>query len=1056
IYMDDIAITGISGRFPKSDNVEEFKQALLDGVDLITDDHDRWSHESLKTPRSMGVVHDLETFDASFFEINPKSAELHDPRGRKLLEVVFESIVDAGFNPNELRGSNTGVFLGIMQNSLHYDYLKPGSGINSMTYIMANNISYIFDFHGPSCGIDTGCSSSIYAINQATESIRLGVCDAAVVCTAHANFLPYDSVEFTRLGVLDPDGRCKTFDDDRNGYVKSEAVVSVLLQKKTQARRIYATIAGVGCNVDGYREDGLLHPSSQMQLALLRDVYRRFSIDPEDVTYVDCHGTGTLVGDIEECEALAEFFSNGKRATPLLIGSVKTNAGHTEAAGGLASLIKIIIALQAKVVPANLNFKTPASDIPAIYNEKLKVVSKNIQFNGGLLAVNSFGLGGANAHLVVKPYRKNNEEENQDNRNIYRLVQVSGRTQEAVEILLNATEKHKHDPGFLTLLGNIFRSEIRHHNYRGYAILNTSERCISRYTSKSHPIWFSYSGMGSQWPQMGKDLIKFDVFRRTLRECAKAVRPYGLDLEDMVLNATMEILDDPLNCFTSIVAVLVGLTDLLFSIGIRPEGIIGHSLGEIGCAYADGLITAEEATLIGYARGWATKATDLIPGLMASVGLSLEECEKLLPSDIFIACDNSTDNVTVSGPEESIKTFAKTLSDAGIFVRIVNTANVAFHSKYISSVGQKFLKFLKGMEINKKPRMIWLPSAVPEDQWRTDLGRYNSSEYQCHNLLNRVLYKQVLKKVPKDAILVEVAPCGLFQAIFRRALDSSVVKLCLVKKHHEDNCKFLLDSVGRLYLSGGQPSLDNLYQKVEYPLGPETPMISPLVKWNHVAKWPIPKYDPLSFFGRRVEINLSSRENRFLVGHVINGTNLLPTSIYVILVWQAFANMHGFDFERMPVIIEKFKVMKNVIVFKSNSIFLKINILKSGIFEISDDSDIIITGQITKDKSKEPTFLQNSNSTFKTVDTRAKLKTEDIYKTLLLRGYEYSGSFKGISEFDYINRTASVRWNKNWTTLLDSLFQTMQLVENPSLCVPTSVSKIAINPLFVKKGELIL
>ncbi|KAJ8928306.1 hypothetical protein NQ314_019141 [Rhamnusium bicolor] len=198
------------------------------------------------------------------------------------------------------------------------------------------------------------------------------------------------------------------------------------------------------------------------------------------------------------------------------------------------------------------------------------------------MAVNSFGLGGANGHLVIKPYTKIQNIERKNSSKAYRLVQVSGRTETVVEKLLNKIEENREQTGFLALIDNIFSTEIKNHNYRGYAVLNGTARCASKCSLKNRPVWFTYSGMGSQWSEMGKDLIHIDVFRNTLKKCAHTIKQYGLDLEDIVLNGTTATFTDPINCFTSIVAVSVALTDVLFSFGIHPAGIIGHSLGEIG------------------------------------------------------------------------------------------------------------------------------------------------------------------------------------------------------------------------------------------------------------------------------------------------------------------------------------------------------------------------------------------------------------------------------------------------------------------------------------------
>ena len=369
---DSIAISGISGRYPSCGNMEELQKALFAGQDLVTDNHNRWSFESLGTSPRLGLVKDFEHFDADFFGMNPREANINDPRLRKLLEVTFEALMDAGLNPRELRGSNTGVFLGISQN-LYSDLGFKGGIVQRSAAIVANMVSYMFDFRGPSYALDTACSSGLYALNQAVDNILSGRCSMAIACVV-SQYDPAESVEMLRLGVLHLEGVCRSFDLNRKGYVKSEAVVAVVLQKCEECKRIYATISGCGTNVNGFTKEGLNHPSRQAIKAMFEAVFNRFNIDPLAVNYVEAHGTGTTVGDLEEAETIDEYLcQNRSRNFPLLIGSVKSNLGHSETASSLVSISKVIIAIREGIIPGNLHYKNPDPKIKGIHEGRLKV-----------------------------------------------------------------------------------------------------------------------------------------------------------------------------------------------------------------------------------------------------------------------------------------------------------------------------------------------------------------------------------------------------------------------------------------------------------------------------------------------------------------------------------------------------------------------------------------------------------------------------------------------------------------------------------------------------------
>lgn len=799
---EDIVITGISGRFPESDSIEEFKQHLFDGVDLVTDDERRWTSGLFNLPTRTGKLKDLSRFDATFFGVHAKQANVMDPQLRMVLELTHEALVDAGVNPTEARGSRTGVFIGVSDSESSEYWTKNPDEINgygltgTCRAMFPNRISYTFDFSGPSYAVDTACSSSLYAFQQAITAIKTGQCDSAIVGGLHILLKPNNSLQFHRLNMLSMEGKCKAFDETGNGYVRAEAAAVVYLQKASAAKRVYATVLGAKTNTDGHKEQGITFPAGSMQNKLIRETYAEAGVDPGDTVYFEAHGTGTKVGDPQEVNSIADFFCKNRKE-PLLIGSVKSNMGHSEPASGVCSLAKIVIAMEAGIIPANLHFQSPNKDIPALNDGRLKVVSKHEPFKGGIVSVNSFGFGGANAHIILKSNPK--PKTNWPADPLPRVVGVSGRTPEAINSLLDRAEKNKNDEEFLALLDEIHRSNINGHGYRGYAVLSDpSTREVSEASNVKRPIWFVFSGMGSQWAGMAKDLMQVEGFKESIKKSSDALKPHGVNLEDIIVNGTQSTFDNVLNSFVSIAAMQVALTDILKTVGIEPDGIVGHSVGEIGCAYADGTLTAEQAVLAAYSRGRAILESKLPLGAMAAIGLSWDETKKRCPPEIFPACHNSADSVTISGPPEAIDKFVQQLNAEDIFAKKVNSSGTAFHSKYIAEAGPKLRKALDAIIPNAKPRTSrWISSSIPESAWGTPLAQQSSAAYHVNNLLSPVLFYEALQHVPENAISIEIAPTGLLQAILKRALGAKATNISLVKRGHENNVQFLLSALGK-------------------------------------------------------------------------------------------------------------------------------------------------------------------------------------------------------------------------------------------------------------------
>lgn len=289
--------------------------------------------------------------------------------------------------------------------------------------------------------------------------------------------------------------------------------------------------------------------------------------------------------------------------------------------------------------------------------------------------------------------------------------------------------------------------------------------------------------------------------------------------------------------------------DLLSHLGIFPDGIVGHSLGELGCAYADGCFTAEQAVLAAYSRGKAIMESKLQTGAMAAVGLTWEQAKTRCPTDIYPACHNAQDSVSISGPVESICKFVDELKSEGIFAKVVQSSGQAFHSKYIAPAGPKLRKALEQIIPEPKPRSKkWISSSIPEDKWNSELAHWSGPDYHVNNFLSQVLFQEALAHVPEDALVIEIAPHCLLQAILKRSLGASCINVGLMSRTAPDNSIYFLSSIGKIFIGGQNPKIANLFDEVSFPVTLGTPMISSMVKWDHSKSWDIAKFDKVHFY----------------------------------------------------------------------------------------------------------------------------------------------------------------------------------------------------------------
>ncbi|KAJ8720393.1 hypothetical protein PYW07_012436 [Mythimna separata] len=705
--------------------------------------------------------------------------------------------------------------------------------------------------------------------------------------------------------------------------------------------------------------------------------------------------------------------------------------GHSEPASGACSLTKVCLAYQTGQIPANLHYSEPQDNIPAVSEGRIQVVTENTPFNRGFTALNSFSYSGTNIHVLMKGHYKPKDHDRYRS-SIPRIVLTSGRQDQCVKSLIDKLKNQPIDAELIGLLHDIHDKPVAGHTCRGYTILDTNEQnetvCLAKEVEftdgLARPVWFVYSGMGSQWATMGADLMRIPIFAAAIEKCQRALEPKGIDIVNILTNPDKATYDNILHSFVGIAAVQIGLTDILNALGIVPDNIIGHSVGELGCAYADGCFTAEEMILSAYSRGLVSLQTPFIRGSMAAVGLSYKAVKALCPPEIEVACHNSSDSSTISGPADVMKTFVAELTAQGIFAKEVPCSNIAYHSRYIRDAGPGLLKYLREVIKNPKERSKkWVSTSVPQDQWNEPAAQYSSAEYHTNNLLNSVLFEETSKLIPSNAIVIEVAPHGLLQAILKRSLPECT-HIPLTRRGHADPVKFLLEAVGKFYLTGLTPKVMALYPRIEYPVATETPLLSHLVEWEHTEKWPQARYNAkhrISTASRDFVISIHDDDYKCFENYKRNGAYVFPEAALLTAIWETFAMYKGVDYRTMSVEFNNVHFYEELEIKADDPLNLSIAINKGNYhFEVNYNQTTVATGYI---KDINTRTIMRSALEQSAVKNNILLSTQDIYQILRMKGYSYGGQFQSIHSMTSNCTTANIKHTHEWTPLLDSLFQ---------------------------------
>ncbi|NJK63157.1 MAG: SDR family NAD(P)-dependent oxidoreductase, partial [Synechococcaceae cyanobacterium SM2_3_1] len=851
-YTEPIAIIGMGCRFPAAPDPQSCWRLLSQAEDAIREvPPGRWDLSRYYDPdpaapgktytRAGGFLDGIDRFDPAFFGISPREALTLDPQQRLLLEVSWQALEQAGMAPETLERSLTGVFIGISSHD-YSDYLGGQMivggdlsqidayvGTGNTHSVAAGRISYFLGTQGPSLAVDTACSSSLVALHLACQSLRQKECHLALAGGVNVLLSPAVTVNFSKAHMLSADGRCKTFDAAADGYGRSEGCGVVLLKRLSDAQRdgdpILALIRGSAVNQDG-PSGGLTVPNGPAQEAVIRQALANGKVDPALVDYIEAHGTGTALGDPIELGALGSVFASSHNHSehPLWVGSIKTNIGHSEAAAGIAGLIKVILALQHEQMPAHLHFQTPNPHIP--WDElPLQVVQESQVWPRGekprVAGISSFGFSGTNAHVVIQEAPAAAPRLSSKVEHPLHLLTLSAKTPEALKDLAHkyvAFLRHTElDLGDICLTANTGRSHFIHRmtmvaeDLEGMAAalqegLTGSETSLvtsGRVQGSPPRIAFLFTGQGSQYVGMGRKLYETQpTFKRVLDQCAQILDAY-LDqplLKVLFSSEDASPIDQTAYTQPALFALEYSLAQVWISWGIQPQILMGHSVGEYVAACIAGVFSLEDGLKLIAERARLMQALSS-EGAMVSVLADPETVEAAIagyPDQVAIAAYNGLESVVFSGERQAVKAVATALESRGIKVKQLEVSQ-GFHSPLMDPILKQFEQIAR--QIKFAAPQIPIISNVTGELARQKIA---TPEYWVNHVRQPVKFAQGMQALQQQGvgIYLEVGPKPILLGMGRQCLtEDQGVWLPSLRPGQSDWAQ-ILQSLSHLYVSG--------------------------------------------------------------------------------------------------------------------------------------------------------------------------------------------------------------------------------------------------------------
>jgi len=913
IQDSDIAIIGMSCRFPGAKDIEAFWQNLRDGVESISffSDEELSGIATLSQPnyvKAGAVLSDIELFDAAFFDFNPREAELTEPQHRIFLECAWEALEGAGYvaQTDEIP---IGVYAGTGMNTYLLNNLYPNrdssdlGGVFSLVIgndkdFLPTRVSYKLNLKGPSVNVQTACSTSLVAVHLACQSLLNGECDLALAGAISVR-VPHKVGYLYQEGmILSPDGHCRAFDAKAKGTVAGNGVGIVVLKRLEEAMAdgdcIHAIIKGSAINNDGSLKIGYTAPSVEGQAAVISEAQAIAGIEADTITYIEAHGTGTELGDPIEIAALTKAF----RATTekngfCAIGSVKTNFGHTDAAAGVAALIKTVLALKHRLLPPSLHFEqaNPQIDFaksPFYVNTTLS--EWKIEGTPRRAGVSSFGIGGTNAHVILE--EAPTQAPSGSTSRPWQLLVISAKTPSALETatarLARYLDQHQ-DVKFADVAYTLSQAR-RAFKHRRMLVCQNLEEARTELGStgdaqEQRTVVFMFSGQGAQYVNMALELYQHEPsFREQVDFCSEYLKPHlGLDLRQVLYEQSSEAsqqLNQTAITQAALFVIEYALAKLWMAWGVYPEAMIGHSIGEYVAACLSGVFSLEEALSLVAIRGQLMQK--MPQGTMLAVPLPVEKVQSLLGKGLSVAAINTPNLCVVSGITEAVDRLEKQL---GVECQRLHTSH-AFHSEMMEPVLSSFTEAAKKINF-RSPQIPYLSNVT--GTWISAAEAIDPS-YWAKHLRQTVRFAEGMQELLKKStrILLEVGPGRTLATLARRHSDKAADQVVLTSLRHpqekQSDIAFLLKTMGKFWLAGGKVDWSGFYaherrhrvplptypfERQRYWIEAKTPVfekeprsITALLDWksiveagHRVAQKDVDKFDNPTYLEKRLWLN---------------------------------------------------------------------------------------------------------------------------------------------------------------------------------------------------------
>jgi len=953
---EPIAIVGMACRLPTQiDGPSSFWTLLVEGRHGITEvPPERWNLGDYFDPdpskpgkistRYGGFLDQIDQFDAAFFGISRREADSIDPQQRLLLELSWEALENAAIDPAGLSGTKTGVFVGISTS----DYMQMAvrrnnpalidaySGTGTGFSVAAGRLSYTLGLQGPSLALDTACSSSLVGVHLACQSLRTRESDLALAGGVNAILQPDTTISFSRARMMAADGRCKSFDAAADGYVRGEGCGVVVLKRLSDARRdgdrVLAMIRGSAVNQDG-RSNGLTAPNGQAQEAVIRAALADGGLGPSEVDYVEAHGTGTPLGDPIEVRALARVFAPGRSLDrPLLIGSVKTNIGHLEAAAGVAGLIKVVLSLQQRQIPPHLHFQRPSphvdwEHIPVRVVSELTAWDQNGE-RRRVAGVSSFGFAGTNAHVILEeaPVDGRNAQGGKTDRPLH-LVILSARSQEA---LRQVAERHAgylgaHPDEALADFAHTAAAGRSHFSHRLALVSKTTEEVREKLGAvaagrqppgvtlgrvEQRPgVAFLFTGQGSQYPGMARQLYESQpYFAEILDRCEKLLRgKMPRPLFSVLWGAESGTLDETAHTQPALFAVEYALAELWRSWGIEPSAMLGHSVGEYVAACIAGVFSLEEGLELIARRGTLMQELPRCGGMAALIG-DAGRVESLLGrcgEGVSIAAVNGPGETVISGTTEGLEKAVEEGRKEGLRAQLLPVSH-AFHSAQMDPMLGEFQRIASRLSFSAPQIPIvssvsgaWIGEAAP------------GADYWSRQIRQAVQFLAAMRTLDREGygVYLEIGPQPTLSAMGRRCVeDTGQLWLPSLRRGRED-WQQMLESLALLYTRGVEVDWKGFDRGTDRKrLALPTYPFQRQRYWVQQTEAGRPQPPPSArqavhpLLGSRVsaaltdrlyESDLSGEAPHYLKDHRVYGSTVLPAAAYVEIGFAAGRQLWG-------------------------------------------------------------------------------------------------------------------------------------------------------------------